>query len=181
MPADDFLAGLKQVTEARWGEQSPNPAVYGFQFQRGTRWNPGLSDSHITEYERTLEVSFPSDFKALLRTMNGTDLPTINIYGNCGEPHQRSVGVYSYPRDIQLVRKLIADVQRERPVLTGTLAEQGFHLPDKAGFVPIYGLRFLVSMPDLGRSPVLSIQGGHDAIVYGNSLQEYLDREFLHH
>jgi hypothetical protein len=129
----DFFQELKRITEANWKTKSINPAGYGFQFQPGTRWNRGLSDDAIAEYEGVLGVEFPHDFKAFLRVMNGTDLPTINIYGSCGEPERQSVGVYCYPRDIELVQQRMADVRKVRTQVVADLAEQGFGLPDDAG------------------------------------------------
>jgi len=177
--SNDFLAEFKHATEAKWSERSINPHIYGFQIQRGTRWNPGLSDKEIADYENVLSVQFPQDFQAFLRALNGTDLPTLNIYGYCGEPPRQSVGVYSYPRDVKVVKHLIEEMREDQNALTTTMAEQGFDLPVETKLVPIYGHRYLVCTPDLDSSVVLSIDGGDDAIVYGNSLEEYLEREFL--
>lgn len=47
---------------------------------------PGISDQQITNYEKVLNTKFPLDFRAFLRALNGTDLPTLNVYGSCGEP-----------------------------------------------------------------------------------------------
>jgi hypothetical protein len=88
----DFLIRFKQTTEERWSKCTIDPAVYGFLFQRGTRWNSGLSDELIVEYEDILKIRFPNDFKAFLRFANGTDLPMLNVYGQCGYPHRQSVG-----------------------------------------------------------------------------------------
>jgi len=176
----DFLAELKRATEQKWSQQSINPAVYGFQFQRGTRWNPGLSDDKITEYENVLGVRFPTDFRAFLRVMNGTDIPTLNVYAHCGEPHRTSVGVYSYPRDLEIVKERIEDVRESRSEITTDLRDQGFDLSAEAGLVPIYGHRYVVCTSNLNHSVVLSIVvHDTDAIVYGKSLQEYLGHEFL--
>lgn len=174
-----FLAEFKRVTEPTWRNRAINPQVYGFQFQPGTRWNPGLPDEQIAAYEGLLGVRFPRDFHAFLRVMNGTDLPTLNIYGYCGEAPRQSVGVYSYPRDIKLVQRLIEEVRVDQNVLTATMAQQSFDLPVEANLVPVYGHRYLVCTLDPDSSVVLSIDGPDDAIVYGNSLQEYLEREFL--
>jgi hypothetical protein len=173
-----FLAEFKRATEAKWTKCSINPTLYGFQFQSGTRWNPGLSEEEIEQYESTLSVQFPHDFKAFLRAMNGTDLPTLNVYGYCGEPTRESVGAYSYPRDLELVQRLMNDV-RDRQTLTTTMAEEGFNLPLSANLVPIYGHRYIVCTSDPDSSAVLSIDGNDDAIVYGTSLRAYLEREFL--
>jgi len=176
----DFLADFKRATEQLWSERSINPTAYGFQFQRGTRWNPGLSDNKIAEYESALGVRFPGDFRAFLGAMNGTDIPTLNVYGNCGEPHRTSVGVYSYPRDLDGVKQRIEDVRESRNEITADLGSQGFDLLSEAALVPIYGHRYVVCTSNSDQSVVLSVVvHDTDAIVYGASLKEYLEREFL--
>src|SRR5579863_494617 len=120
----DFLAEFKRATEQMWSERSIDPDAYGFQFQRGTRWNPGLSDDKITEYDNVLGVRFPTDFRAFLRVTNGTDIPTLNVYGYCGEPHRTSVGVYSYPKDLEMVKQRIEDVRESRNEITSDLGSQ---------------------------------------------------------
>ena len=175
----NFFAEFKLATETKWSTASLDPDLYGFQFQRGTKWNPALSNSEIMQYERRAETRFPYDFVEFLRHMNGTDLPTLNIYGHSGHQPQESPGVYSYPKDMGTVQRLIEDVRRERAQLTSQMDEQGFHIPAEAALIPLYGRRYLVYTSRLDQSVVLSIDSGHDAIVYGNSLEEYLTREFL--
>jgi hypothetical protein len=179
MLESDFLAEFKRTTEAKWNDKAIDPAIYGFQFQRGTRWNPGLPEERIAEYENVLGVRFPHDFKTFLRAMNGTDLPTLNIYGYCGEPPRQSVGVYSYPRDIEVIKERIEDLRESRAELTTTLAEQGFDLPMEANLVPIFIHRYIVCGSNLTSSAVLSVFDGSDAIVYGNTLRECLEIDFL--
>jgi hypothetical protein len=145
-----------------------------------SRWNPGLSDAAITEYERDMGVRFPHDFTAFLQAMNGTDLPTLNVYGYCGEPLRRSTGVYSYPRDIETVRWRVRELGEYRKEIAADLADQGFLLPADAGFVAIYGHRYLLCTSDPDSSVVLSIVvRSVDAIVYAKSLKEYLEKDFL--
>ena len=180
MLSRDFLLEFKKTTELNWSQQSINPAVYGFQFQRGTRWNPGLSNAEIAEYENVLGVQFPLDFRAFLEVMNGTDIPTLNVYGYCGESHRTAVGVYSYPRDLKLLEQRMEDVRESRNEIAADLREQGFALSAQAGLAPIFGNRYVVCTSNPNCSVVLSIVVHDvDAIVYGNSLQEYLEREFL--
>jgi len=176
----DFLLQFKKTTESSWSQQSINPAAYGFQFQLGTRWNPGLSTAEIEEYENAVGMHFPLDFRAFLHVMNGTDVPTLNVYGHCGEPHRTSVGFYSYPRDLKIVEQRIEDVRESRNEIAADLKEQGFDLSSHADLVPIFGHRYVVCTSNLNSSVVLSIVVHDvDAIVYGNSLEEYLEREFL--
>jgi hypothetical protein len=184
MLTSEFLAEFKRVTEAGWHERQIIPHIYGFQFQQGTRWNPGLSEDKIAEYEKVLGVSFPHDFRAFLRAMNGTDLPTLNIYGYRPEPPHTSVGVYSYPRDIELVKDLMDEATEEvlehRAALTANLAAENFDLTTAISLVPVYEHRYLVCTEDLSSSAVLSLRSVEDAAVYGRSLEEYLQREFVH-
>jgi hypothetical protein len=180
MLSGDFLKELKRATEAKWHEKSIDTTLYGFQFQRGARWNEGLSDEMVAEYERVLRVRFPHHFRSLLRGMNGTDLATLNVYGSCGEPPRESVGVYSHPRDIERVKTRIEDIRASRAEITADLAEQGFELPAEANLVPVYIHRYVVCTSILNSSVVLSVVvNAADAIVYGNSLREYLEKEFL--
>jgi SMI1-KNR4 cell-wall len=179
MITDQFLEKFKQATEKKWQEQGINRELYGFQFQRGTRWNPGLDDRAIADYEASLGVKFPSDFKTFLRKMNGTDLPTLNLYGESGEPYRQSIGVYVYPRDLQLVKELSNGVKHGLNELRTTLEEEGFFIPPHCDFVPIYAHRYILCTAEANDSTVLSIWDASDAILYGTSLAEYLEREFL--
>ena len=175
---DEFLRKFKRQTEARWDHEGINPGIYGFQFQRGARWNRGLTEADIAMYQADLGVQFSDDFKHMLCLMNGTDLPTINIYGSSGEPQRTSVGVYSYPRDLSIVQELRRETEQGRDEITAELLDQGFELEPNANLVPIFSHRYIVCGADPGKSVVLSIVGT-DAIVYGNSLRTYLQAEFL--
>ena len=172
-----FLEQFKRITESHWGVQTVKPDVYGFQFQRGTCWNPGLSARELTEYQQTVGFQFPNDCQTFLTQMNGTDLPTINVYGSCGEPSRTSVGVYSFPRDVELIMQRIEDMNQNRAGITADLAEQGFDLPRDANLLPVF---YVVCGSDSNSSTVLSVVAHEvDAIVYADSLQEYLERDFL--
>jgi len=176
----EFLREFRRECEARWSEKALRPEIYGFQIQRGTRWNNGLSESDITVYERTLGFLFPSDFKAMLREINGTDLPTVNIYGSSGRPTASSVGVYSFPKDLEHINRRIEDVRQYRTQIAADLAEQNFDLPESANLLPIYKHRYVLCTSAANSSIVLSIMAAEpDAIVYADSLQEYLEKEFL--
>ncbi len=175
---DQFLYSFKSQTEERWSKTKFNPKIYGFQFLRGTKWNPGLTDTQIAEYERVLGTRFPDDFRRFLRVMNGTDLPTVNIYGYSGEPHRTSIGVYSYPRDLEIVKSRLDDIRGIRNEIAQVLSEQSFVLEIETGLVPIYVHRYIVCTSDPTQSTVLSIYGT-DAIIYGETLREYLEKEFL--
>lgn len=179
MLSREFLEGFRNQTETRWRKTSLDSRIYGFQLQAGTRWCTGLLDEQILAYENDVSIQFPLDFKVLLRSMNGTDIPTVNIYGSSGEPTRHAIGVYSYPRDLALVRQLILEVSESREVLSATLEEEGFDLSPNAKLMPIYAHRYVVCDQAMENCPVLSIWDAEDAIIYGHTLREYLEREFL--
>ena len=111
--------------------------------------------------------------------MNGTDLATRIVYDWRG-PHRQPVGVYSYPRDLDSVRDRIETVSQHRAGITSDLATQGFDLDEDASFVPIYAHRYVVCTQNLSTSVVVSIVVNDiDAVVYGDSLEDYLVKEFL--
>jgi hypothetical protein len=141
--------------------------------------NSGLSDKEISDYESALGVMFSRVLKEFVSQLNGTDLPTVNIYGNCGVPKRESVGVYCYPRDLELQNDLLKGVIKSRLKVIGTLSEQGFELTQDADLVPIYGHRYVVCIPKVDENVVLSIATPDDAIVYATFLEEYLIKEFL--
>jgi len=173
----DFIARFRQDAEARWSDCRIRLGLYGFQFQAGTKWLPGLSEPQIDEYEGRVGFAFPYDVRLLLSQINGTDLPTLNVYGDCGEPHRTGLGVYSYPRDIDQILLMIQDVTPDRHEIAEVLGMEDFDLPDDAGLLPFYSHRYVVCGSDRASSPVLSIVGT-DAIVYGEDLRQYLVAEF---
>ena len=177
----EFLREFRRKCELNWSNRTLRPGVFGFQIQRGTRWNPGLSDSEIAEYERTVGFQFSEDLRTFLLEMNGTDLPSVNIFGSSGLPQATSVGVYSFPNDIDFVKSRMEDVRLWRSQIAADLAQQNFDLPDSANLLPIYGHRYVLCTAGADSTLVLSIlaQEQPDAIVYANSLQEYLEKEFM--
>ena len=179
MPDIDLFVAFKSACEEKWARISIKDTVWGFQIQPQTRWNPGLTDEAIAQYQNAITIPFHPDLKTFLKCMNGTDIPAIDVRGTSGEPPRFAPGFYSYPRDLELVTARIEMVSHCKAQLTVTLAEQGFHLPVDAKLMPVYAHRYLVCSPSLDGSPVLSIWNDSDAIVYGQSLLDYLEREVL--
>ena len=178
MPDAQFFIDFKRKTETLWSQIEINESVYGFQIQRGTRWHPGLTENQIAEYENIVQARFPDDFRQMLSVMNGTDLPTLNIYGSSGIPYSTYVGVYSYPRDLQIIKDLISKTNEVRSEIEEILSEQEYNLEADAALIPIYSHRYIVCESSTRLSTILSIYGT-DAIVYGEALANYLETEFL--
>jgi hypothetical protein len=172
------LREFKRKTEARWRSAMFDPNIYGFQFQKGTRWVHGFSNDEIEVYQAVLGVRFPTDFSRLLRSMNGTDLSRVNIYSSSGIAQKTFPGFYSYPRDLATVQYLRERTRQDRAAIEAELLDQGFDLESHENLVLIFGNRYLVCSSDPNKSVVLSIEGT-DAIVYAHSLRGYLEHEFL--
>lgn len=47
----DPVLAFKSASEEKWGRTSIKNTVWGFQIQAHTRWNPGLTDEAIRQYE----------------------------------------------------------------------------------------------------------------------------------
>jgi len=76
--------------------------------------------------------------RRLLRHINGTDQPTLNVYGNCGEAFRTSPGVYSCPRDFDHIMSCLEGVPSDRLEIAAILRAEGFDLQDAA---PLLGQR----------------------------------------
>lgn len=166
---NDFLHNFKNITEQNWKETKINTRIYGFQFQTGTKWNIGLNDQKIKEYENHLKIEFPEELKMLLHVINGTNLPTINVYGNSGEQYKYSVGVYSYPRDIKEILDRIERVIKHSEYWDFDIIENDYLLP-------FYSHRYI----QIRNNEVLRVVSiyDEDGIEYGSTLLEYLEKEF---
>jgi hypothetical protein len=164
---NEFFPWLKMSSEEHWDSIEINRGIFGFQIQKGTKWLPGLSDEEITEYEREIGFSFPDIYKLYLRHMNGTDKPTINVYGERGEPYRYASGYYSYPRDLDAVKDTIKWIHDDFGVTPDFIEEH--KIPR---IMPIVSHRCLV-IDRCAENPVLSMYG-RDSIFYASSLESFL-------
>ncbi len=164
---NEFFLWLKKRSEEYWESVEIKRNVFGFQIQRGTKWLHGLTSSDIAEYEREIGFSFSENYKIYLRHMNGTDTPTINVYGLCGEPYRYSPGYYSYPRDLEAVKDKIKWIHEEFGVTPELIEEK--QIPR---IMPLVSHRFLV-VDRCAENPILSIQG-RDSIFFASSLESFL-------
>jgi hypothetical protein len=177
MAAPSPFTRIRELSEEKWRTVWIRKEIWGFQIQAGTRWNSGLADSEIAEFESKVKANFPPQFRSYLRELNGTDQPAIDIRGNSGEAHRFGPAFYAYPRDIERVLQSVEFAARDRAQLRATLAEEGFDLRENARLIPIYGHRFVVCLPEGETCAVVSILNAFDAIVYGSSVSDYLYRE----
>ena len=102
----------------------------------------------------------------------------MNIYGNNGNPYAYAAGVYSYPRDIEIIKQRIAWLKQDWDAAFESLELGVGELGKNPKFIPFYIHRYILSNGKPSDSIVCSIHGS-DAIVYGSNLKEYLKAEFL--
>ncbi len=138
----------------------------------------GLSEAQIASYQALLGIDFPDDLVTFLRHANGTDVSTKNIYGSDGERPRLRAGFYSYPRDWDLIEERIDWLRKDWHAMLQSLEDCGVNLGNNPKFIPFYEHRYVLSNGDSASSAVCSIFHS-DAIAYGWSLREYLEKEFL--
>lgn len=165
-----FFPHLKSESEKLWTSVEIDPKIHGFQIQKDTKWNSGLTAKEIELFEKDLGFSFPENYRNFLNHMNGTDKAAINVYGESGEPYRYSPGYYSYPKDIGAMKNLIKKTCRAFDISFDDM--DGIKIPY---ILPLTGHRF-ITISQKSENPVLSIHG-NDAIVYAPSLEDFLENE----
>lgn len=164
---EDYFPWLKSKSEKHWESIRINSGIFGYQIQKNTKWNPGLNHADIEKYERDLRFKFPDIYKLFLKTMNGTDKDAVNVYAETGEPYAYAPAYYSYPKDLEKVKKMIEWICESFNIDINDI--DGEKIPF---IIPIIGHRFLIA----GKSeehPILSMYGD-DVIPYSPSLQDFL-------
>ena len=162
---------LKIDIESKWSQVKLNDNQYGFQTQKRTKFLKGLTDSEILEYQKELDLEFPQILVDFLSVMNGTDRPTINIFGKSKSIPKYSTQFYSYPRDIKLVKKMIDDVYSSFDVNNEYLLRNRI-----SRIFPIFSHRFI--MIDSSHHEIISIYY-EDGIYWESSLEKLLENEIL--
>ncbi|MDH5599205.1 MAG: SMI1/KNR4 family protein [Cyclobacteriaceae bacterium] len=152
----EFFKDLKSKSEEYWKTIELNEDIYGFQTQKGTLWNKGLTEEQIDSFETELGIKFPEGLKNYYRVMNGVNLPAINIYGNSGEKSTYTNNFYSYPEDVAIIKEKIQWIYESNHLTVEELNEKGI-----ARIFPVFGHRFLLLD---GKGLVLSMYG--DDIIY---------------
>ncbi len=138
----------------------------------------GLSQEEIEAYQSEIGIQFPADLVTFLQHANGTDLQTVNVYGNDWNKHAYAPGVYSYPRDLEIIKQRIEWLKEDWAATLESLELEKDVLGKNPEFIPFFSHRYILSNGDPDASFVCSIHG-NDAIVYGSNLKEYLQAEFL--
>ncbi len=145
---------------------------WGFQIQKNTKWNEGLTVSDIEELENHFGFKFPNDYFEMLKSINGFETLQISIDPDGNIPDEFERRCYQYPIDLKNIKWLMEEIDDYKEVIKECLSQSYFNSTEIEGFIPLYGHRVLVVLKDKTKSPVLSIWGS-DIIIYGKSLIEY--------
>ena len=150
---------------------------WGFQIQKNTKWNQGLTEDEINNLQLNIGLEFPLDYIEMLKVINGFDSMHISIDPNGIEEPNYKRRCYKYPEDLESTKYLIDEVNENIIYANEALQEAGFDSNQVESFIPLYGHRVLVVLKDKLQSPVISIWGS-DIILYGDSLFNYWHQEF---
>jgi len=165
---NDFLK-IKECSENIWNKKSINKQVYGFQIQRGTKWKKGLSENELLEFQNIMGFEFPEILRDYYSVMNGVDKDQINVFGNSGKKYSYSKSLYSFPDDLQIIKKLIQWIYEENGIDEKEMTKRNI-----SRIFPIFGHRFMLI--DHNQHPVLSMYGD-DIILFAYSILDLFYRD----
>ena len=161
----DFFKKLKIESEKFWEVTDINRKIFGFQIQNGTKWNKGLSENELIEFQKDLKLEFPEELKNFYRVMNGLDKKGINVNGNNGEGISFKPIYYTYPIDLELIKENINWIYESNEVNID-LIEQN-EIPK---IFPIIGHRFLIVDEN---KQILSMYG-NDIIYWSENISKLI-------
>jgi len=167
----DWIA-FKEKTEKAFAHLSLQKDIWGYQIQKGTKWEAGLTPKTIEVIEEKWGFALPNEYKRMLRVINGFDQPHMAY-----DPDQQAIKdkdrkCYQYPIDFDKVQPLLQTIHQNMDYVQQTLEEAQLPAQKIEGFVPLYGHRALVVFEDKTRTPVISVWS-QDIIIYGENLYQY--------
>ena len=161
---------LKKWTEYLWSNIEIDHKIYGFQVQKETKWNKGLSREELIEFEKNIGFKFPEILLDYYKVMNGTDKDQINVYGNSGEDYSYKKLIYSFPDHVEEIKNLIQGIYYEN-----CIDEIKIEKNDISRIFPIFSHRFMLL--DHPQHPILSMFGT-DIIIYANNIFDLFRKDF---
>jgi hypothetical protein len=167
---------FKNLTEKKF-KSAKLRECWGFQIQKNTKWNNGLTINEIAQFEKILGLTFPLDYIEMLKSFNGFATLQISIDPDGKEEDKFERKCYKYPDDIEKTKWLIEEVNKNIQYANEAIEDAGFDSQEVEGFIPLYAHRVLVVLKNKEYSPVLSVWGD-DIIIYGESLIKYWCHEF---
>ena len=156
---------LKKAANEYWQEIQIGHSVYGYQIQPGAKWQEGLTEEALAEFQHEMGYVFPSVLRHYYLTMNGLDAPGVNIYGSSGHSYAYRPIYYSYPDDLEIIKEQIDWILDSNGLSSKDLPSEASRI------FPIMGHRFLLI--DDPKHRILSMHG-NDIIYWADSLSRLL-------
>lgn len=189
----EFLAWFKRATERAWATYTPRDnsdpqAPGGSDFQRGTKWLPGLSDAELDALQSKWSVKFNPDHRMFLRHLGGTTPRRVgHFFRGATKVRGETPGFYDWRADDETIRDVLAlpiegavdddvwpEAWPERPESSDERAKMvRAEMARWPAMVPVFGHRFTLPDPVNGHYPVFSVHQT-DIIFYAANLRHYL-------
>ena len=161
---------IKTLSEQEWKNVTLDEC-WGFQIQKNSIWNDGLSEKELNDFQKQIGLEFPESLRNFYKTMNGLNKSGINVSGDLKNenPTYRST-FYSYPDDLELIKEQINWILDSNEISIQDI-EKG-----RAPFIfPYFGHRFLIVDSN---EQVLSMYGD-DIIPWADNLSKGILKDIL--
>ena len=158
---------LKFESEKLWSNKKLEGNIYGFQVQPGSKWNQGLGEAELEQFQQKMGIKFPESLKNYYRSMNGLDKPGINLLAEEGDDKYGTI-FYSYPNGLEKMKGNINWILEANEANN----KEDDEIPS---IIPYYGHRFLI-MDE--HEQVLSMWGD-DIILWAENLIQGLAQDIF--
>ncbi|RFM32792.1 SMI1/KNR4 family protein [Chitinophaga silvisoli] len=167
-----FFEKIKAMTEKAWEEIDPADE-YGPRIPPGAKWNRGLTEEELKQFEQDMGFEFPLPLRNFYRTMNGLD--KVDTWVDEHNVHHYFTPFYAYPRDLDRIYSMISWIYESTGVNSEIVKASGI-----SRIFPVWQHRFI--MIDNPGHPILSMHGS-DIIFYGatlarNFIADHFDHRF---
>ena len=105
----EFMIWFKYQSEKYFEFIELEGDVAVLQHQKGAKWKQGLNTQELADFQNELGFEFPDELVEFYKTMNGTDLPGINVYAEQGQPYYYAPIYFSYPEHLTEIKKMIQE------------------------------------------------------------------------
>jgi hypothetical protein len=167
----EFFKFFKEFSEEAWKTAELNPDVYGFQIQKNSKWNKGLSEDELEKFQQELNIKFPESLKNFYRVMNGLNLSGINIHGSSNEEPSYQSTFYSYPNDLDLIKDYIKWIFEANKI-----NEEFLKKNEVSKIFPVHSHRFILTENVINQ--ILSMYG-NDIIYYADNISQLLMKDLF--
>lgn len=98
--------------------------IYGWQHQKGTTWNEGLTEDQLDDFQDKVGFRFPHVLRQFYKNMNGTDRPGVTIYGQSGLEYTYRPIYFTYPDHLEQIQRLIRAILEVKQLTSARMKEE---------------------------------------------------------